>query len=314
MRMLILGAGGVGGYFGARLAAANVDVTFLVRPARAALLARDGLVVRSPLGDLKLTVSTLTQAKQGFDVILLACKAFDLDDAMSSIAPAVTQETVVLPLLNGLRHLEVLDGRFGHERVLGGLCHIGVTLTDKGEVLHLNTAQQLVLGPRSRTQAEGCAQIHAVLARGGFGPELSSRIEQSMWEKFVLLTSYAAMTCLMRAPVGAIVAADEGAALMREMLAECVAVASAFGHAPDSKFIAETQAFLTERGSQGTASMFRDIQRAAHTEHEQILGDMLARSRSTGVAAPILRIANAHLQAYEFERLQHPIVDGKRTG
>jgi 2-dehydropantoate 2-reductase len=313
MRMLILGAGGVGGYFGARLAAANVDVTFLVRPARAALLARDGLVVRSPLGDLKLTVSTLTQAKQGFDVILLACKAFDLDDAMSSIAPAVTQETVVLPLLNGLRHLEVLDGRFGHERVLGGLCHIGVTLTDKGEVLHLNTAQHLVLGPRSKTQAERCARIHAVLGRGGFAPELSSRIEQSMWEKFVLLTSYAAMTCLMRAPVGAIVAADEGEALMREMLAECVAVASAFGHAPDSKFIAETQAFLTERGSQGTASMFRDIQRSAHTEHEQILGDMLARSRSTGVAAPILRIANAHLQAYEFERLQQPIVDGKRS-
>jgi 2-dehydropantoate 2-reductase len=314
MRMLILGAGAVGGYFGARLAAANVDVSFLVRPARAALLARDGLVVHSPLGDLKLSVATLTQAKQGFEVILVACKAFDLNAAIGAIAPAVTQDTVVLPLLNGLRHLEVLDASFGRDRVLGGLCQIGVTLTDAGEVLHLNAMQQLTLGPRLETQAERSVQIHAMLARGGFAPELSPHIEQSMWEKFVLLSAYAAMTCLMRAPVGAIVAADEGEALMREMLAECVAVASAFGHAPDSKFIAETQAFLTKRGSQGTASMFRDIQRTAHTEHEQILGDMLARSRATGVAAPILRIANAHLQAYEFERLQHPIVDGKRTG
>jgi 2-dehydropantoate 2-reductase len=313
MRVLILGAGGVGGYFGARLAAANVDVSFLVRPARAAVLARDGLVVRSPLGDLRLPVSTLTQAKQGFEVILVACKAFDLHDAISAIAPAVTQDTVVLPLLNGLRHLEVLDASFGHDRVLGGLCHIGVTLTDKGEVLHLNKTQHLALGPRSETQAGRSAQVHAMLARGGFAPQLSPKIEQSMWEKFVLLTSYAAMTCLMRAPVAAIVAADEGEALMREMLAECAAVASAFGHAPDSKFLAETQAFLTERGSTGTASMLRDIQRTAHTEHEHILGDMLARARSVGVAAPMLRIANAHLQAYEFERLQHPLVNGERV-
>lgn len=304
MRMLILGAGAVGGYFGARLAAANVDVTFLVRPARAAVLARDGLVVHSPLGDLKLAVATLTQAKQGFDVILVACKAFDLDAAIAAIAPAVTQDTVVLPLLNGLRHLGVLDASFGRDRVLGGLCHIGVTLTATGEVLHLTAGQHLTLGARTQAQTVRCARIHALLARGGFGPELSTHIEQSMWEKFVLLSSYAAMTCLMRAPVGAIVAADEGEALMREMLAECVAVAGASGHAPDAKFIAETQAFLTQRGSPGTASMLRDIQRAAHTEHEHILGDMLARARAADVATPILRIANAHLQAYEFQRPQ----------
>jgi 2-dehydropantoate 2-reductase len=304
MRLLILGAGGVGGYFGARLAAANVDVTFLVRPARADLLAKQGLVVHSPLGDLKLSVSTLTQAREGFDVILVACKTFGLNDAMAAIAPAVTQDTLVLPLLNGLRHLETLDQRFGKDRVLGGLCHIGVTLTDKGEVLHLNRTQHLALGPRVESQAERCGQIHTVLARGGFDAELSQDIAQNMWEKFVLLASYAAMTCLMRAPIRAIVAADEGAALMREMLAECAQVAGAFGHAPTSQFMAETQAFLTQPGSDGTASMLRDIQRNARTEHENILGDMLARARSAGIATPLLRVANTHLQAYEFERVR----------
>jgi 2-dehydropantoate 2-reductase len=300
--VLILGAGAVGGYFGARLAAADVDVTFLVRPARAAVLDRDGLVVHSPLGDLKLSVTSVTQAQHGFAVILLACKAFDLNAAIAAIAPAVIHDTVVLPLLNGLRHLDTLDARFGRDRVLGGLCHIGVTLSDTGEVLHLNATQHLTFGPRSESQTERSTQIHALLARGGFGPELSAHIVQSMWEKFVLLSAYAAMTCLMRAPVGAIVAADDGESLMREMLAECVAVASASGHDPDPQFIAQTQAFLTERGAPGTASMLRDIQRDAHTEHEHILGDMLARARSAGVTTPLLRIAAAHLQAYEFER------------
>ncbi len=202
-------------------------------------------MVHSPLGDLKQSVATLTQARQGFEVVLVACKAFDLNAAISAIAPAVTQDTLVLPLLNGLRHLEVLDASFGRDRVSGGLCHIGVTLTDTGEVLHLSAAQRLTLGPRSEAQADRCARVYATLARGGFDPELSAHIEQRMWEKFVLLSAYAAMTCLMRAPLGAIVAADEGAELLREMLTECAAVASASGHAPDSKFMAETQAFLT---------------------------------------------------------------------
>jgi len=302
MRILILGAGGVGGYFGARLAAAGVDVTFLVRPGRAAQLARDGLVVLSPLGDLRLSVATVTEAQPGYNVVMLACKAYDLDSAIAAIAPAVTADTLVLPLLNGLRHLDVLDARFGRDRVLGGVCHIGVTLTEAGEVKHLDKGQRFTLGPRSPAQVERAGTVHAALMLGGFAPVLSPEVEQGMWEKFVLLTSYAAMTCLMRAPIGAIVAADEGEALMREMLSECSDTATASGHAPKPAFFGETLAMLTRRGSPGTASMLRDIQRGARTEHDHILGDMLARARTAGIAAPILRIAYAHLQAYDAVR------------
>lgn len=302
MRILILGAGGVGGYFGARLAAAGLDVSFLVRAGRAAQLARDGLVVLSPLGDVRMQVSTLTEARPGFQAVLLACKAYDLDGAMAAVAPAVAADTLVLPLLNGIGQLNILDTRFTAERVLGGLCQIGVTLTDKGEVQHLNTVQQLAFGPRLPLQLAGCERLHTLLARGGFSPVLSADIVQRMWEKFVLLAAYAGMTCLMRAPVGAIVAADDGAALMREILSECAAVASASGHTPGPVFIAETLALLTQRGSPGTASMLRDMQRGARTEHEHILGDMLLRARRAQIAVPLLRVANAHLQAYEFER------------
>lgn len=302
VRILILGAGGVGGYFGARLAAAGVDVSFLVRAGRAAQLARDGLVVLSPMGDLRLQVSTLTEAQPGFEVVILACKAYDLDSALDAIAGAVTADTLVLPLLNGMRQLNILDARFGLERVLGGLCQIGVTLTDKGEVRHLNQVQQFAFGPRLPLQLERCERLLATLARGGFNPVLAADIVQRMWEKFVLLASYASMTCLMRAPIGAIVAADEGEALMREILEECTAVASACGHAPDPVFVAQTLAVLTQRGSPGTASMLRDIQRGGRTEHAHIIGDMLLRARAARIAVPLLRIANVHLQTYEFER------------
>jgi 2-dehydropantoate 2-reductase len=235
---------------------------------------------------------------------LLACKAYDLDSAMDAVAPAVTADTLVVPLLNGMRQLNILDARFTAQRVLGGLCQIGVTLTDKGEVLHLNTVQQFALGARLPLQLEGCERLHTILARGSFDPVLSADIVQRMWEKFVLLTAYAGMTCLMRAPVGAIVAADGGETLMREILGECAAVATASGHAPDPAFLAETLAVLTQRGSPGTASMLRDIQRGARTEHEHILGDMLQRARKAQIAVPLLRVANAHLQAYEFERVR----------
>ncbi|MGC4028024.1 MAG: 2-dehydropantoate 2-reductase [Steroidobacteraceae bacterium] len=302
MRILVLGAGGIGGYFGARLAAAGVDVRFLVRPARAEILARHGLVVASPMGDLRIPVRTLTQARDTFDAVLLACKAYDFEGAMQAIAPAVGPGTLILPLLNGLRHLDALDVRFGAARVLGGLCHIHVTLGPEGEVRHMGTLQRLVLGARQPVQQQAASALHEVLSRGGFKPVLSDAIVQEMWEKFVFLTAYAGMTTLMRAPVGAILAADDGEALMREMLQECSATAAANGHGPRPEALSWMVSTLTERGSAGTSSMLRDVQRHGPTEHEHIMGDMLARARAADIGAPLLRVSLAHLQAYEAQR------------
>ncbi len=304
MRTLILGAGGIGGYFGARIAAAGGDVTFLVRPARARLLAENGLVVRSPTGDLTLAAKTATDgaaaaAEGAFDLIMLACKAYDLDSAMDAIAPAVGPDTLILPLLNGLRHLDSLDARFGRDRVLGGLAHIGVTLTEAGEILHLNSLQRLTLGARTPGQAARAEAIHAAFAGGGFKLLLSGEIEQEMWEKFVFICSYAGITCLMRADIGAIAATNDGSHIALELLAECVATATAHGYAPRGNFSRDSGATLTDKTSQGTASMLRDMERSAATEHEPLLGDMLRRARLAGIATPVLRVANAHMQAYE---------------
>ena len=302
MRILILGAGGVGGYFGGRLAAAGVDVQFLVRPARAQALAREGLVITSPLGDLHTPVRTLTQATAPFDAVLLTCKAYDLDGAIQAIAPAVGPATLVLPVLNGLRHLDILDARFGQQHVLGGLCHIGVTMNAAGHIEHLNASQRLALGARTPAQADAAAALHQVLERGGSGPVLTDAVMQEMWEKFAFLTAYAGMTTLMRAPIGAMLAAPEGEAIAGEMLAECAATAAVNGHAPRPAALAQMLSSLTERGSTGTSSMLRDVMRNGPTEHEHILGDMLARARAAQVPAPLLRVSLAHMQTYEAVR------------
>ncbi|MFV0367614.1 MAG: ketopantoate reductase family protein [Hyphomicrobiaceae bacterium] len=305
MKMLVLGAGGVGGYFGGRLVSAGVDVQFLVRPARAEVLARNGLVITSPLGDIRVPIATTTKATTPFDAILLACKAYDLDAAIEAIAPGVGPSTLILPLLNGVRHLDSLDARFGRDRVLGGLCHIGVTMTDNGEIQHLNKLERFVFGHRTPQQIEAARALHQVLERGGFAPVLSDAIMQELWEKFTFLTTYAGMTTLMRAPIGAIMSADEGESISHEMLNECVATAAANGHSPRSDEMSYMVSSLTERGSKGTASMLRDMVRNNATEHEHIIGDMLARARAAQVPAPLLRIALANMQSYEAMRLEH---------
>lgn len=302
MRLLVLGAGGIGGYFGGRLATAGVDVLFLVRPKRAEQLADTGLVIKSPLGDLVTHVSTVTEAPSHVDAVLLACKAYDLDGAAEAIAPSIGPETWIVPLLNGMRHLDRLDVRFGAERVLGGLCHIGVALGADGEILHLNTLQRLAVGARMNSQQDAARALHGLLECGGFTPLLSQDILQEMWEKFVFLTTYAGVTTLMRAPIGTILQAAEGKALIGQMLGECLATAASAGYIPSQAAYSQMLGTLTEHGSTGTASMLRDMLRGGQTEHEHIMGDMLRRAREAGLDAPLLRVSLAHMQAYDATR------------
>src|SRR5438034_10175659 len=153
MRILVVGAGAIGGYFGGRMLQAGRNITFLVRPRRAKELASAGLVIKSPNGDVTLRNPPTVQAdaiRETFDVVLLSCKAFDLDDAIKSFAPAVGPQTAIIPLLNGMRHLDVLDEKFGKDRVLGGLCGIAVTLDERRHVVQPPPAFQ---SPPSRQRA-----------------------------------------------------------------------------------------------------------------------------------------------------------------
>lgn len=310
MRILVLGAGGTGGYFGGRLAQAGGDVTFLVRPARAALLAERGLRIRSPLGDADLDVATVTAqdlpalaAARPFDLVLLACKAYDLDSAIESVAPAVGANTAVLPILNGLLHYDALDARFGRERVPGGLCFIGATLGADGEVLHLGRPASITFGLREGNADGGVlARLAAAYAQAGVDHLYAPDIAAAQWIKYSFLAALAAGTCLMRASVGGIVAAEGGEAFMAALHAECLAVAAAEGHPVPGDEARTARAGLTRAGSPVTASMLRDLQAGLRVEALQIVGDMVHRAHRAGLQVPRLEAAWVHLQAYESAR------------
>jgi 2-dehydropantoate 2-reductase len=305
MRVLVVGAGAIGGYFGGRLLQAGNDVTFLVRPRRAAELAGAGLVIRSPAGDVTLKNPPTVQADalaEKFDVVLLSCKAFDLDDAIKSFAPAVGPDTAIIPLLNGMLHLHVLDQKFGSERVLGGLCAIAATLNEAREVVQLAPMQSLNFGERDGTVSVRVQAIAKIFASGNCGAAASEHIVQDMWEKWVFLASLAASTCLMRTSVGNILAATGGQDFLLGMLDECSAIARASGHAPTGPFFQRTSGLLTTEGSPMTASMFRDLRAGLPVEADHVIGDLVARADSAKIPVPKLRIAYTHLKAYERQR------------
>jgi 2-dehydropantoate 2-reductase len=301
MRVLVVGAGAIGGYFGGRMLQAGRDITFLVRPRRAGELASAGLVIKSPNGDVTLKNPPIVQAdtiKDSFDVVLLSCKAYDLDDAIKSFAPAVGPQTSIIPLLNGMRHLDVLDNKFGKQRVLGGLCAIAVTLNDKREVVQLQPMQSLGFGERDGKVSDRVRAIAQTFSSIN-GASASETVMQDMWEKWVFLASIAAATSLMRAPVGAIVSAPGGKEFMLGILDESRAVATAEGFPPRPPALERATAMLTTEGSPLTASMFRDIKAGMPVEADHVVGDLIARGDAAKVPVPRLRVAYTHLKAYE---------------
>lgn len=302
MRLLILGAGGIGAYYGARAIEAGHRVDFLVRPARAERLRADGLRLHSEVGDFIAPVSVLTHVPHAYacDLVLLSCKAWDLDSAIAAIAPAVGPDTRLLPLLNGLRHLDLLDLAFGRGRVWGGVAHISVTLQDDGSVRHFGSVARLAFGargadPRCEALAPGLLDLRAEVRR-------REDILTAMWEKHSFIATLAGMTCLLRGSVGEIVATADGAALMQRAYAEAVAIAAAHGHAPSAAAREDALRILTAPGSPLKASMLRDLERGARTEGEHILGDLLARGRGADIDAPLLGAACAHLRVHEASR------------
>ena len=249
MRILVVGAGAVGGYFGGRLLEAGRDVTFLVRPRRAALLAQSGLTIRSRLGDFHRASPPLVSEDTlvaPFDLVLLSCKAYDLDDAMASFGNAVGPETAILPLLNGMRHLDLLADRFGSKSVLGGQCLISSTLGADGAIVHLNDLAEMSFGELDGSRSRRIEAIASALAGAGFDARLSEEIRQEMWEKWMLMATGAGITCLMRGAAGDIVAAG-GADVAIGLLNECAVIAAAQGFPPRQRALERAHAILASR-------------------------------------------------------------------
>jgi len=270
MRILVVGAGALGGYFGGRLKEADRDVTFLVRPRRAEQLAKSGLTVRSPKGDISISAPPTVVAEQlsaPFDLILLSCKAYDLQGAMDSFAPAVGANTAILPLLNGMKHLDLLGARFGGNAVLGGQCIISATLDGEGRVLHLNDSHFVSFGEQNGAKSPRAVAIAEAFSGAKFDSQLSTAILHEMWEKWAFIAAAAGICCLMRGTFGDIAAAG-ASQLGSDMFTECCAIAAKNGFKPGETAVKRSVGMLAAAGSPIAASILRDIERGAPIEAE----------------------------------------------
>ena len=304
MRILIVGAGSTGGYFGARLMQAGRDVTFLVRPARAQALRASGLQVLSPRGDFRVTPRLVLAGEidKPFDIVLVTVKAFGLPAAIEDFAAAVGPQTLILPVLNGMKHVDDLQARFGAERVVGGVCRVSTTLDAEGRIVHLAPLHELVYGELDGSRSARIEALHAFLSDAGFDAQLSTHIAQDLWNKWILLATLGGVCALARGSVGEIAATDGGPEFVRAFLAEAAAVAGAAGFAPSPQAIEFTLGVLTTAGSPLTSSMYRDLVAGERVEADQILGDLRARARRAGVATPLISAAFIQLDVYQRRR------------
>lgn len=279
-------------------------MTFLVRPGRAAQLREKGLQVFSPFGDLQISPQLVTKETltETFDVILLTCKAFDLDSAMDAIAPAIGEQSAIVPLLNGVRHIDRLVTRFGAARVLGGVALISVTLAANGEIHHLNKLHRFTVGSLGWRPSPWLEPLSRLMESSGVDFVLADNIGQAMWDKMVFLATLAGATCLMRSSVGTIMSTLAGESFINGLLDECAAVADANGRKLGDTQLTVFRNMLTDRSSALVASMLRDVEANKQTEGDHILGDMISWAANKKLEVPLLKLAYSHLQAYERRR------------
>ncbi|WP_340149388.1 2-dehydropantoate 2-reductase [uncultured Sneathiella sp.] len=296
MKILIVGAGGVGGYFGAKLMAAGADITFLLREKRRALIEENGLTIETAEGSSTVQPRTVDaeQLTPEYDLIILAPKAYDLADSLASLEKA-SARGVFLPFLNGFDHIQTLDKKFGRDRVMGGVAQIAATITESGAVKRMGDMAGLISGARSPAHAEIARTFADYCEKADFNFTNAADIEQALWDKWVMLATLAGMTTLCLGSIGEIVATPYGAEMSRGMYGEACAIAAANDHPIAEKVQSGQSTMLTKEGSIFTASMMRDLTGGLKTEHEHVLGALIAKGAPGNVDCPLLKIAYTHL-------------------
>ena len=306
MRFLVLGAGAIGGYFGGKLHKAGADVTFLVRPKRAAQLADRGLVLKTQTEEINAPVKTVVAGKidRPYDVIVVCCKAYDLAEAMLAIAPAVGPGTAVLPFLNGIKHVSMLSEQFGPEPVLGGLTAVNAVLAPNGDVVQSPVKIDMTaFGELSGASSARCAAIHRAFAAAGLSATVSADVTASMWAKFFGFACIASLATLTRSRAGVVATSAAGPSLVAATIEECGRVAAAEGYPPPKEVADIVRGLYAQRDSRYGPSMLVDMEEGRPTEGEHTIGDLVERAMRHGLPVPLLTAVRCSLQAYEISRL-----------
>jgi 2-dehydropantoate 2-reductase len=304
MKVICLGAGAIGGYYGGRLVEAGQSVNFLVRENRKQQLLSQGLRIESPYGNFSAPVRAITRDEIDgpADIIILTCKAYDLDSAIETIRPAVGEQTAILPLLNGISHIDILNRLYGRSRVLGGIAKIAATLMPDGSIKHLNDWRFITFGEQDGSISNRVTNLQTAFDGTSVVAKAVPDIMQEMWNKMVHLATVAGMTTVMRASVGEIARAPGGTDFGIELLESNAEVATREGYPPSASFLEEYRALFRNQASHYTTSMLRDIERKGPIEADHIIGFMCEKARQHNLDDRLHRIIFTHLKAYEARR------------
>jgi 2-dehydropantoate 2-reductase len=301
MKIAVFGAGGVGGYFGARLAAAGSTVTFIARGAHLAAMRRDGLRVFSAFGDLHLPKVQATDdpgAAGPADIVLFCVKLYDTESAGRRLKPLIGSDTAVVSLQNGVDSEDRLAAIVGPAHVAGGVAYISATIDAPGVIRHLNRQAKLVFGERDGKPTQRLEAFLAACQRAGFEASIASDIDRAIWEKFVFLASLAAATGVTRQPLGAILADPDLKAMFKTLMQEVVAVAKTKCRTLSPDIVEKSLAFGASLSPTMKASLCHDLERGNRIEVEGLMGAMVRLGQEAGVDTPAFRTIYAALKPY----------------
>jgi 2-dehydropantoate 2-reductase len=288
MRLAVVGVGGVGGYFGGRLAQAGEEVALIARGAHLRAIQEHGLRVESIAGDFvaQPAVATDDPAAVGpVEFVLVAVKSWQLAEAAEAIRPLLGPDTGVVPLLNGVEAPEQLAAALGPGHVLGGLCRIGAQIAAPGLIRHTAITPSVIFGELDDRASPRAEALQAAFARAGVDAPIARDIRRAMWEKFLLITTWG-IGALTRAPIGEWRSLPETRAMAEAAMREVVAVAQAHGVALPEAIVARTLGFLDQLPPEGTSSMQRDIMEGRPSELEAQNGAVVRLGRAAGVPVP----------------------------
>jgi 2-dehydropantoate 2-reductase len=301
MRIAVMGTGGVGGYFGARLAQAGHEVVFVARGAHLEALRASGLRVESPLGDIHLPRVEATSELAGIDavdIVLFGVKLWDTLQAAEAIKPLVKGDTGVVSFQNGVVKDDILRQVFGSAPVIGGVSYISAVIAGPGLIRHSGTLQKLEFGEYDGTLSPRVRQFRDACAEAGIEAETSDRIEQTIWEKFVFLVGLSGTTSLARSPIGPIRGHQRSRAFLHDVMDEVVQVARAQGVPLPASYADERLAFVDQVPATMTSSMHQDLERGNRLEVAWLSGDVVERGARLGVATPCNRAIYDILSIY----------------
>ncbi|KYD06835.1 2-dehydropantoate 2-reductase [Saccharococcus caldoxylosilyticus] len=301
MRVLVVGAGAVGGYFGGRLLEKGVDVTFLVRERRKKQLQERGLVIHSVHGDAVLSPKLLVTGEQAepFDVVIFSNKAYHLPEAIRDAKPYVGEATMILPLLNGMAHMDMLWKEFGKDNVLGGLCFIEATLNENGEIVQTSASHDVRFGEWSGERTERVLALEQLFSGCNARFRLSEHIVIDMWNKYLFIATMSGVTTLFRAPIGPIRSGEYGQEIVDGLLREIAAVMQAHGAPLTEEMVDQQLAQLNKIEAAMKSSMQRDMEKGQLIEADHLQGYLLSLAKQYEIETPLLKVVYHNLEIYK---------------